>query len=234
MLRESEEKFRLLVAEVRDYAIFFLDLEGHVMTWNAGAERIKGYRADEIIGQSFVRFYVPEDVVAGVPSRLLRQATEQGVVTDEGLRVRKDGSRFWAYVVLTALHDKSGRPCGFAKITRDITEQKHAERRMAILADASRLLGESLDSDQILFTVTRMAVPNFADGVVIHVRDPAGRASSQPVPRHEPGTARCRSRSPGEGRLSSGRTQPSRDANRALRAPSRVDARVASRTGHGR
>ncbi len=174
VLRESEEKFRLLVAEVRDYAIFFLDLEGHVMTWNAGAERIKGYRADEIIGQSFARFYVPEDVIAGLPSRLLRRATEQGVATDEGLRVRKDGSRFWASVVLTALHDKSGRLRGFAKVTRDITEQKHAERRMAILADASRLLGESLDSDQILFTVTRMAVPNFADGVVIHLRDPEG------------------------------------------------------------
>ena len=179
VLRESEEKFRLLVDEVRDYAIFFLDLEGHVMTWNAGAERIKGYRADEIIGQSFVRFYVPEDVVAGVPSRLLRRATEQGVATDEGLRVRKDGSRFWASVVLTALHDKSGRLRGFAKVTRDITEQKHAEQRMAILADASRLLAESLDSDQILFTITRMAVPAFADGVVDPSEGSAGRASSR-------------------------------------------------------
>jgi len=101
VLRDSEEMFRLLVDEVRDYAIFFLDLEGHVMTWNAGAERIKGYRADEIIGQSFVRFYLPQDVVAGVPSRLLRRATEQGFATDEGVRVRKDGSRFWASVVLT-------------------------------------------------------------------------------------------------------------------------------------
>ena len=234
VLRESEEKFRLLVDEVRDYAIFFLDLEGHVMTWNAGAERIKGYRADEIIGQSFVRFYVPEDVIAGVPSRLLRRATEQGVATDEGLRVRKDGSRFWAYVVLTALHDKSGRLRGFAKVTRDITEQKHAEQRMAILADASRLLGESLDSDQILFTITRMAVPNFADGVVIHLRDPQGEPRLGAVPRREPGVARCRSRSPGQGRLSSGRSQPSRDANRTLRAPSQLDARVASWTGHGR
>jgi len=174
VLRESEEKFRLLVDEVRDYAIFFLDLDGHVMTWNAGAERIKGYRADEIIGQSFARFYVPEDVIAGVPGRSLRRATEQGVVADEGLRVRKDGSRFWAYVVLTALHDKSGRLRGFAKITRDVTRQKHAEQRMAVLADTSRLLGESLDSDQILFTITRMAVPNFADAVVIHLRDPEG------------------------------------------------------------
>ena len=174
VLRESEEMFRLLVDEVRDYAIFFLDPEGHVMTWNAGAERIKGYRADEIIGQSFVRFYLPQDVVAGVPSRLLRRATEQGVATDEGVRLRKDGSRFWASVVLTALHDKSGRLRGFAKVTRDITEQKHAEQSMAILADTSRLLAESLDSEQILFTITHMAVPAFADGVSIHLRDPQG------------------------------------------------------------
>ena len=174
VLRESEQMFRLLVDEVRDYAIFFLDLDGHVMTWNAGAERIKGYRADEIIGQSFVHFYIPQDVVAGVPSRLMRRATEEGVATDEGVRLRKDGSHFWASVVLTALHDKSGRLCGFAKVTRDITEQKHAEQSMAILADASRLLAESLDSEQILFTITRMAVPAFADGVVIHLRDPQG------------------------------------------------------------
>ena len=174
VLRESEEMFRLLVDEVRDYAIFFLDPEGHVMTWNAGAERIKGYRADEIIGDSFVRFYLPEDVVAGVPSRLLRQATEHGVATDEGVRLRKDGSRFWASVVITALHDKAGHLRGFAKVTRDITEQKHAQQSLAILADASRHLAESLDSEQILFTITRMAVPAFADGVVIHLRDPQG------------------------------------------------------------
>jgi PAS domain S-box-containing protein len=179
LLRESEEMFRLLVNQVRDYAIFFLDPEGHVMTWNAGAERIKGYRADEIIGQSFVRFYPPQDVVAGLPNRLMRRATEQGVATDEGVRLRKDGSRFWASVVLTALHDKSGRLRGFAKVTRDITEQRHAEQSLAILADASRLLAESLDSDQILFTITRMVVPSFADGVVIHLRDPEGEPRLQ-------------------------------------------------------
>jgi PAS domain S-box-containing protein len=174
VLRESEEMFRLLVDEVRDYAIFFLDPEGHVMTWNAGAERIKGYRADEIIGQSFVRFYLPQDVIAGMPSRFLRRAIEQGVASDEGVRLRKDGSRFWASVVLTALHDKAGRLRGFAKVTRDISEQKHAEQSMAILAETSRLLGESLDSEQILFTVTQMAVPAFADAVSIIRRDPLG------------------------------------------------------------
>ena len=174
MLRESEETFRLLVDGVRDYAIVFLDPEGHVMTWNAGAERINGYRADEIIGQSFVRFYLPQDVIAGGPSRVLRRATEQGVATDEGVRLRKDGSRFWASVAITALHDKAGRLRGFAKVTRDISDQKHAQHFMAILADTSRLLAESLDSEQILFTVTHMAVPAFADGVSIHLRDQHG------------------------------------------------------------
>ena len=173
-LRESEEKFRLLVDGVRDCALFFLDVEGHVMTWNTAAERIKGYRADEIIGQSFVRFYLPQDVIAGLPSRLLRRATEQGVAAEEGVRVRKDGSLFWANVVLTALHDGSGHLRGFAKVTRDISDQKQAERSMAILADTSRLLAESLDSEQVLFTITHMAVPAFADGVAIHLRDPQG------------------------------------------------------------
>ncbi len=173
-LRESEEMFRLLVNKVRDYAIFFLDPEGQVMTWNAGAERIKGYCADEIIGQSFVRFYLPQDVIAGVPSRLLRQAHEQGVATDERVHWRKDGSQFWASVVITALHDKAGRLRGFAEIIRDISDQKHAEQSITILAEASRLLAESLDTEQVLFTITRMAVPSFADGVVIHVRGPQG------------------------------------------------------------
>ena len=173
-LRDSEETFRLLVDGVRDYAIFFLDPEGHVMTWNAGAERIKGYRADEILGQSFVRFYMPQDVIAGLPARLLRRATEHGVANDEGVRVRKDGSRFWAHVALTALHDESGRLRGFAKVTRDISEQKTGERLMTILADTSRLLAESLDSEQIIFTIAHMAVPDFADGVAVHLRDPKG------------------------------------------------------------
>src|SRR4029077_8701178 len=117
---------------------------------------------DEIIGQSFVRFYPPQEVIAGVPSRLLRQATEQGGVTDEGVRVRKDGSRFWASVVITALHDKAGHLRGFAKVTRDVTEQKHGQQSIAMLADVSRLLAESLDSEQILFAITHTAVPSFA------------------------------------------------------------------------
>ena len=232
--RHAAEEFKILVDGVRDYAIFFLDPEGHVMTWNAGAERIKGYRADEIIGQSFVRFYLPQDVIAGVPSRLLRRATEQGVATDEGVRLRKDGSRFWASVVLTALHDKSGRLRGFAKVTRDITEQKHAEQSMAILADASRLLAESLDSEQILFTITHMAVPAFADGVAIHLRDPQGEPRLELFHAANPELLAAVRELQRQGRLSSGRSQPPRDANGTLRAPSQVDSRVASCPGGGR
>ena len=124
-LRQSTEIFQLLVSSVRDYAIFMLDPEGHIVTWNKGAQRIKGYRPEEIIGQHFSIFYPPEDL--DKPPRELQIAREQGSVEDEGWRVRKDGSRFWANVVITAVHDSKGRLRGFAKVTRDITERKKAE-----------------------------------------------------------------------------------------------------------
>src|SRR6266550_2143442 len=121
-LQQSEERFRLLVSEVTDYAILMLDPEGHIASWNAGAERIKGYQSQEIIGQHFSRFYPTEDVERGKPGHELKVATERGRFADEGWRVRKDGSRFWANVVITALRDGTGRLRGFAKVTRDITE----------------------------------------------------------------------------------------------------------------
>src|SRR5579872_956582 len=99
--RASDERFRLLVESIRDYAIFMLDPHGHVLTWNAGAERFKGYRAEEIIGQHFSRFYPPEDLARGLPEDELRVAADSGVFEDEGRRVRKDGSQFWANVVIT-------------------------------------------------------------------------------------------------------------------------------------
>jgi PAS domain S-box-containing protein len=126
-LRESEEQYRLLVEEVRDYAIFLLDLNGNVQTWNAGAERLKGYTKDEIVGHHFSEFYPAEDVANGKPAWELSVAREQGRVVDTGWRIRKDGSRFWANVVITQVHDRSGRPMGFAKLTRDMTEQKRTE-----------------------------------------------------------------------------------------------------------
>ena len=129
-LRRSEELFRLLVASVADYAILMLDPAGHVVTWNAGVERIYGYRADEIIGQHFSRFY-PEDVIArGWPDHELRTASEVGRFEDEGWRLRKDGTRFWANVIITALRDEHGALRGFAKVTRDLTERKQAEEQL--------------------------------------------------------------------------------------------------------
>ena len=129
-LRRSEESFRLLVSGVKDYAIFMLDPEGRVASWNAGAEGIKGYRADEILGQSSSRFYPPEDIVQNKLSEELREAATQGRVEDEGWRVRKDGSRFWANVVITALRDEHGNLIGFSKITRDITDRKQTQEAL--------------------------------------------------------------------------------------------------------
>ena len=123
----TAEEFRLLVRSIRDYAIFMLDPTGRVATWNPGAERFKGYKAEEIIGQHFSRFYPPEDLAIDKPGRELEIATRVGRVEDEGWRVRKDGTMFWANVVITALRDESGDLKGFAKVTRDLTQRKEAE-----------------------------------------------------------------------------------------------------------
>jgi PAS domain S-box-containing protein len=135
-LRLSEERFRLLVEGVQDYAIFMLDPQGRVVTWNAGAERLKGYAAGEIIGRHFSRFYPPEVVARGWPDEELRRAAAEGRFEDEGWRVRQDGTRFWGNVVITALRDEAGTLRGFAKVTRDLTARRQAE------ADARRLLQE--------------------------------------------------------------------------------------------
>jgi PAS domain S-box-containing protein len=129
-LLDAERRFRLLVQGVTDYAIFMLDPEGRVTNWNAGAERIKGYTPDEIIGEHFSRFYTPEERDAGVPTRALETARETGRWEAEGWRVRKDGSRFWASVVLDAIRDPDGKLIGFAKITRDMTEKREAQKRL--------------------------------------------------------------------------------------------------------
>ena len=126
-LRQSEERFRLLVEGVSDYAIFMLDPNGFVMTWNAGAERIKGYQARDIVGQHFSRFYPKELIEAHWPEHELQVATESGKFSEEGWRLRKDGSRFWAHVTITSLRDESGKHVGFAKLTRDLSERKRAE-----------------------------------------------------------------------------------------------------------
>ncbi|MGH8045644.1 MAG: PAS domain S-box protein [Chthoniobacterales bacterium] len=129
-LRESEERFRLMVEEVHDHAIFALDPSGFVTTWNAGARRAKGYAPDEILGKHFSCFYTQEDCAAGVPEKLLGIAGAEGHVVDEGWRVRKDGTCFWAQVVISAIRDGSGRLKEFVKITHDLTEQRRAESEL--------------------------------------------------------------------------------------------------------
>ena len=129
-LLEAERGFRLLVQGVTDYAIYMLDPQGRVTNWNPGAQRIKGYTPQEIIGQHFSRFYTPEDLDADVPGTALRTARETGRYEAEGWRQRKDGSRFWASVVLDAIHDEQGELIGFAKVTRDMTEKREAQLRV--------------------------------------------------------------------------------------------------------
>jgi len=143
-LRQSEERFRLLVESVRDYAIFMLDKAGYVLTWNAGAERFKGYKAGEIIGQHFSRFYPPEALARGVPAHELEVAADVGVFEDEGWRVRKDGSSFWANVVITAVRDARGELLGFAKVTRDLTQRRFHEEEVRRSEERFRLLVEGV------------------------------------------------------------------------------------------
>ncbi len=143
-LRHSEEQFAQMVAGVRDYAVFLLDSGGHVVTWNAGAERIKGYRPEDIIGRHFSTFYPKEAVSSGWPAHELAVAAETGRFEDEGWRVRKDGSKFWANVVITALRDEQGAVRGFLKITRDLTDRKQAEERLRLSEERFRLMVESV------------------------------------------------------------------------------------------
>ena len=135
---QGEEQFRRLVQGVKDYAILMLDPEGRVVSWNEGAQRIKGYSAAEIIGQHFSRFYAPEDIEAGEPARGLKIARQDGRFENEGWRVRKDGSRFLADVIITAMYGPKGEFRGFSKVTRDITERKRAEEKCAALNESER------------------------------------------------------------------------------------------------
>lgn len=145
MQRDESELFRLLVQGVRDYGIFMLDPGGHVVSWNTGAERIKGWAAEEIIGRHFSTFYPPEDVRAGKPEWELRVAKAEGALEDEGWRVRKDGTRFWANVIITALYDDTGELRGFGKVTRDMTERRRAEQQ---LTDRRRLLAHLVEAQE--------------------------------------------------------------------------------------
>ena len=151
-LRESEARLRSIVESVKDYAIFTLDPAGRVTSWSPGAQRIKGYADDEILGQHFSKFYLPEDIERGRPDDELRTAAELGRIEDEGWRLRKDGSRFWANVVITALRDKSGELRGYSKVTRDFTERKQGEE--ALLLQVTNTLISSLDIRRLFAAIS--------------------------------------------------------------------------------
>ena len=149
-LGDSEQHFRLLVESVKDYAILMLDPQGRVASWNAGAKRIKGYNSEEIIGQSFERFYTEPDRARHWPQTLLKQAVAQGSVEDTGWRVRKDGIRFWANVNITAIRDDDGHLMGYAKVTRDLTEQRNTAKAMRASEERFSLLVQSVKDYAIL------------------------------------------------------------------------------------
>ena len=151
-LRRSEQLFRSIVDGVQDHAIFTLDREGRVASWNSGAEQIKGYKAEEIIGRHFSRFYTEEDIARGRPQEKLRVAAEKGCAEEEGWRVRKDGSRFWANVVITAIHDASGKLTGFSKIARDFTDRKRAEE--TLILQLSKVLLSNVDIRKMLSAIS--------------------------------------------------------------------------------
>jgi PAS domain S-box-containing protein len=147
---EPSELFRLLVEGVRDYAIFVLDPDGHVLTWNPGAEALKGYRRDEIVGKHFSIFYKPEAVQSGWPDRELLLAQKEGRFSDEGWRVRKDGTSFWASVTISALRSPEGNLTGFAKVTQDLTERRKADERVQALNRELRERVSQLDESRRL------------------------------------------------------------------------------------
>ncbi len=198
-LRRNDQQLRSIVESVRDYAIYHLDRDGHVMTWNPGGERIKGYTAEEIVGAHFSRFFTQEDVERGRPAELMRLAAARGRYEDEGWRMRKDGSRFWADSILTAIRNDMGEVIGYAKVTRDFTDRKRAEEAMmlqlssALLAnmDVSKLLGA------ISASISEL-IPH--DAATLALSDPAtGGLIVQFLGRDEGGAQRGAVRLPIEG-----------------------------------
>ena len=156
----DDGRYRLLVEAITDYAIYMLDPTGIVTSWNPGAERFKGYAPHEIIGQHFSRFYTDEDRATGLPARALETARREGKFEHEGWRVRKDGTRFWAYVVIDPIRTPAGEIVGFAKITRDLTERRAAE--------------EALRASQEQFRLLVQGVTDYA----IYMLDPEGRVTN--------------------------------------------------------
>jgi PAS domain S-box-containing protein len=185
-LRESEERFRLMVEGVKDYAIFMLDPGGCVTTWNDGAERIEGYREEEILGRHFSSFYPDEDAALGHALEVLRAAVREGGYVEEGPRVREDGSRFWASAVVTALTDGEGNLKGFSVVVHDATERKRTDDVLRFLAESGATLASSLDYRDTLANVARLAVPTLADWCAIDVMEEDGSVERLAVEHSDP------------------------------------------------
>ena len=177
-LRRVDDLYRVLIENVRDYAIFILDPEGRVASWNAGAERIKGFEESEIVGRHYSAFFPPEAIRAGEPEQHLEVATREGRYEGEGWRLRKDGSRFWAHVVLTALHDHDGRLVGFGKVTGDKTAERQAREalrsRERQLAEAQQIapLGSwvyDVADDRVTWSEELHRIFGVATGTPLHL-----------------------------------------------------------------
>ncbi len=184
-LAASDARFHYMVEAIKDYAMFMLDPNGVVTSWNLGAERLKQYKAEEIIGTHFRRLYLPEDAAAGRPEANLRKAMIKGRTEDEWWRRRKDGSCFWANVVITTMFDDHGALVGYAKVIRDLTERKHAEEDHQTLSDVLSALAVSLDYDHVLDELTRLLVPARADWCLLEVK-PDNRPASYRIAHKDP------------------------------------------------
>jgi len=183
LLSQGERSFRLLVEAVTDYAIYLLNAQGCVLTWNAGAERSKGYRADEVLGKNFSMFFLPEDVAAGLPARELATAEREGRFALDGWRLRKDGTRFWAQVTLTAIYEPDGKLHGFAKVTRDMTAQKENEVAIhGLNAELSRfqMMVQTIDE----YAIYSLDVNGLITSWGIGAETVSGWTSQQMVGRH--------------------------------------------------
>nr|WP_279636990.1 ATP-binding protein [Corallococcus llansteffanensis] len=182
----SAHRFQALVEGVRDYALVMLDARGRVVSWNPGAERIKGWTEAEILGRPASTFFTSEEAAAGQAERDLARALREDRLHSVGWRQRKDGSRFWAEVSITVLRDEAGAPQGFAVVTHDITQQRRTERMQELLAEAGRVFHQSLDPDLTVAELARLLVPEVADGCILYLLTPAGELRPRAVTHVRP------------------------------------------------